>query len=142
MPTDGRARPTKKAIEESWDAARDLDAERAVLAACLLLGRAQTKPALTDGDFTDDSHKTLWKAMRKIRGAIDATILTGQLRDMKLYGSTSDSPAHVDAGLIAGLFILLPHGRWVNEYAARVRTMTSRRAALTRAEHELRRARP
>jgi len=144
MLTDGRGQQRRKEIEDAWDVARDMECESAVLACCLLLGKTATKPALTDGDFCDPSHQTLWKAMKRIEKAkrpIDAVILAAELKDMGRWGYLDDGIEHVSAGAIAELFRMLPSAANVNHYAARVRELTSRRAALTRAETELKRAR-
>lgn len=136
--------PGRKAREDDWDAARDVAAESAVLACCILLGRSVTKPALTVGDFTESPHQTLWKAFKLLeRGKtkIDAVFLQGALSDMQLWGWPEDGPEHVSAGLIAKLLHWTPTAARIDEYAARVREMTARRAALNRAEKELQRGR-
>ncbi len=140
----GIERPTKASIEEQWDLARDDAAEAGVLAAMLLLGKAESKPALTDGDFTNPARLTIWKAMQRLRKAKkpigDATILIGEIRDMGLFGDARDGAGFVHAYDVAAMFSLLPNAANRDEYAARVREMSARRAALKRAEKELQRS--
>lgn len=144
--TNGRRKPlTRAEIEAAWDEARDLDAEAAVIASCLLLGECKTRPQLTADDFTDAPHRTLWKAMTAMRRnrqpLNDMTLLSGQLRDMKRWGDERDGAENVSAWLIAHLFHLIPTASKRDDYAARVRELTARRAALARAETELKRGR-
>ena len=107
--------------------AHNLEAERAVLGACLINPKAATAvaAALSPGDFYRDAHRVIWRSMAAIlrrRRTLDAVTLRARL-DQRGEVDKVGGPAYVAALLdgVARSTNVLEYSRIVKELAIRRR---------------------